>query len=133
MSVAREYDNLDGMIEALRGAGVATASLSGRVATMTMPGGDQIAFRGRIVVSAELGDGERAEYTEQVMPYIANTMSPDLPAKQEKAADLRAAQRALSVQLRSYRGEYQAVLDAVRERLTRKLGEAGIAVVEREE
>lgn len=130
--MAREYESLEEMIEALRGAGVATASLSGRVACTTTPGGDQVAFRGRLVVSAELTDGEQAEYTEQVMPYTASTLSPDLPATEEKAGDLRAAQLMLARQLRSYRGEYQAVVDAARQQLMRRLEEAGIAVVEEE-
>jgi hypothetical protein len=121
------------MIDALRAAGVTRASLLGRIATTTSPGGDQVAFRGRIEVTALLSEGERAEYVEQVMPYITSTMSPELSASADKATDLRSAQLALARQLRSYRGEYQAVVEAARQRLTERLTEAGISVVEQEE
>ena len=126
----RQFDSLTDLIEFLRARKIAEAALSARVATTTSPGGDQIAFRGRIVVEARYGKKSRAEYVEQVMPYITSTRSPDLPASEERASDLRSAQLALARQLRSYRGEYHAVVDAVREHLARELQHAGIAVVE---
>jgi hypothetical protein len=128
----QEFENLADMIDALRTAGVENVSLATKVATTVTPGGDQIAFRGRIVVSADL-PGARAEYVEQVMPYIAGTKSPDLPASPERAADLRSAQLALARQLRSYRGEYRGVVASTRARLATQLCEAGLAVVESDE
>jgi hypothetical protein len=128
--VQRQFDSLDGLIGFLRGKKIGEATLSARVATTTSPGGDQIAFRGRVVVEARYGKKSRAEYVEQVMPYITSTRSPDLPASAERASDLRSAQLALARQLRSYRGEYHAVVDASKGDLARKLREAGIAVVE---
>jgi hypothetical protein len=92
-----------------------------------------MSFRGRIVAEARYGRGSRAQYVEQVMPYIASTRSPDLPAAAVHAADLRGAQLALARQLRTLRGEYHAVVDAARARLASRLEEAGIAVVESEE
>jgi hypothetical protein len=117
------------------------------VATTTSPGGEQVSFRGRIVAEVRYGRGGRAEYVEQVMPYIASTRSPDLPARADDTTDatlrsseaallrstsLRSAQLALTRQLRAYRGEYHAVVDAAKASLAEKLKEAGIAVVESE-
>lgn len=130
--MSQEFDSLADMIDALRAVGVETVSLATKVATAVTPGGDQIAFRGRVVVSAELPEG-RAEYVEQVMPYITGTKSPDLPASPERAADLRAAQLALARQLRSYRGEYRGVVASARTRLTTQLADAGLSVVEPDE
>jgi uncharacterized protein YaiL (DUF2058 family) len=67
------------------------------------------------------------------MPYVTTTKSPDLPALEEHAAGLRAAQLALARQLRSYRGEYHAVVDSAKANVARRLAEAGIAVVEPED
>jgi len=127
--LSRQFDSLEDMIGALRAAGVGTVFLATKVATAVTPGGDQIAFRGRVVVSAELPDGP-AEYVEQVMPYITGTKSPNLSASPERAADLRAAQLALARQLRSYRGEYRGVVASARTRLTTLLAEAGLTVAE---
>jgi hypothetical protein len=127
--LSRQFDSLEDMIGALRAAGVGTVFLATKVATAVTPGGDQIAFRGRVVVSAELPDGP-AEYVEQVMPYITGAKSPNLSASPERAADLRAAQLALARQLRSYRGEYRGVVASARTRLTTLLAEAGLTVAE---
>ena len=126
----RQCDSIGDLIAFMRARKIREATLSARVATTTSPGGEQIAFRGRIVVEARYGSKSRAEYVEQVMPYIANTKSPDLPASEERAADLRGAQRALARQLRSYRGEYHAVVDSAKADVARTLQDAGIAVVE---
>ena len=130
---SRQFDNIDELIGFLRAKRIGEATLSVRVATTTSPGGDQIAFRGRVVVEAKYGRSSRAEYVEQVMPYVTTTKSPDLPALEEHAAGLRAAQLALARQLRSYRGEYHAVVDSAKANVARRLAEAGIAVVEPED
>ena len=129
----REFENLENLIDFLRARGIDTVTLTGRVATTTSPGGEQIAFRGRIAVEADLGAGEQASYNDEVMPYITTTKSPDLPANEEHAGDLRSAQLALARQLRSYRGEYKGLVDAAKARLTAMLAEAGIKAVERED
>lgn len=131
--MAGEFAKLDEFIEALRAAGVKEAGLSAKVATTTSPGGDEIAFRGRIVVEGQLPGGEQVEYVEQIMPYVTSTRSPHLTATAEGAGALRAAQLALARQLRSYRGEYQGVVAAVRAQLTQRLAEAGLSVVEPED
>jgi hypothetical protein len=133
MGVHRQFASINDLIEFMRARRIGEATLSARVATTTSPGGEQIAFRGRVVVEAKYGRSSRAEYVEQVMPYVASTKSPDLPASEEHAASLRAAQLALARQLRSYRGEYHAVVHSARAGLVRTLQEAGIAVVEPEE
>ncbi len=128
--MTRQFASLDELVGFLRTKKIGEVGLSARVATTTSPGGDQISFRGRIVVEAKYGKQSRAEYMEQVMPYITATRSPDLPASAEHASSLRSAQLELARQLRSYRGEYHAVVDAAKAGLTRRLREAGIAVVE---
>lgn len=131
--MAKQFQSMREMIQELQGRDVRQVTVAGKVATTTSPGGERIAFRGRIVVEAELAEGERAEYVEQVMPYVTHTETPDLPPAQERAAQLRRAQQSLARQLRSYRGEYQGVVDGVRSRVTRELEEAGLTIVEPEE
>lgn len=128
--MAREFDDIDRLIAALREESAREATLTAKVATTTSPGGEQIAFRGRIVVEARLGEADTAVYVEQVMPYVANTKSTQSGPSGERAADLRSAQLALARQLRSYRGEYQAVVDAARKQIVAKLEDAGVQVVE---
>jgi len=128
--LGHEFETIDDLIGALTAEGVREVTLAAKVATTTIPGGDQISFRGRIVVEATLPGGPRAEYVEQVMPYIATTRSPGIAATADQAANLRAAQRALARQLRSYRGEYQGVVAAARAHVTEKLRRADITVVE---
>lgn len=129
----RQFDRVDDLIAFLRARKIGEVTLSARVGTTTSPGGEQMSFRGRIVAEAAYGRGRRAGYVEQVMPYIASTKSPDLPAAADHATDLRSAQLALARQLRIYRGEYLAVVNTAKAGLARKLEEAGIAVVESEE
>ncbi|UCC68262.1 MAG: hypothetical protein JSV79_14340 [Armatimonadota bacterium] len=131
--MAKQIQGVQELIEALRQHGVSRVEVARRIATTTNPGGDQIAFRGRLVVSADTPSGETLEYVEHVMPYIASTKSPQLPATAETAPDLRAAQAALAGQLRAYRGEYQGVVGSARGRLVEVLKEAGMDVVEPEE
>ncbi len=131
--MARQFEEIEDLISALRAQGVREATLTAKVATTTSPGGEQIAFRGCLVVEAKLGEAETAAYVEQVMPYITHAKSPQLGATEESAADLRSAQFALARQLRSYRGEYQAVVHAARAQLTARLKEAGIEVVDPDE
>ena len=128
--MGHEFETIDDLIGALRAESVREVTLSAKVATTTTPGGDQISFRGRIVIEAALPSGERAEYVEQIMPYITTTKSPGLDATADKARDLRQAQLTLARQLRSYRGEYQGVVAAARAQVTEKLRLAGIVVVE---
>jgi hypothetical protein len=130
MPVTKGFERLADLIETLHDRAVRTVTVMRNVATATSPGGDQIAFRGRLVVSADLGAEERAEYVEHVMPYVASTKSPQIAATPERAVDLRAAQLSLARQLRAYRGEYQGVVEAARARLLAKLRDAGIAAVE---
>ncbi|MFB3883425.1 MAG: hypothetical protein ACE149_19340 [Armatimonadota bacterium] len=128
----RSFGDIDGLISFLRSRKITEVTLSARVATTTSPGGEQIAFRGRIVVEAKYGRSGCAQYSEQVMPYVANTRSPDLPASAEHAEGLRAAQLALARQLRSYRGEYQAVVDSAKASVADRLARAGITIAEAE-
>ncbi len=123
----REFDDIDKLIAALRSESAPKATLTAKVATATSPGGGQIAFRGSLVVEAQLGESETATYVDHVMPYITNTKAPHAG---EGAADLRSMQLALARQLRSYRGEYQAVVDAARAKLAATLEEAGVRIVE---
>lgn len=131
--MAKQVQTLEELIGALRAQGVSQVTVGGRIATTTTPGGDQIAFRGSLVVSAQMPSGESVEYVEHVMPYIAATKSPQVPATAETAANLRAAQLALARQLRAYRGEYQGVVDATRARLADDLSQGGVHVVEAED
>ncbi len=131
--MARRVQTVEELIEVLRGQGVGRVALARKIATTTSPGGDHTAFRGRLVVSAHTPSGESLEYVEHVMPYIADTRSPQLPATEETAPDLRAAQASLASQLRAYRGEYQAVVGSARARLVDTLKEAGVDVVEAED
>lgn len=131
--MAGEFAKLDEFIEALRSAGVKEAGLSAKVATTTSPGGNEIAFRGRVVVEGLLPGGERVEYIEKLKPHTTSTSPPDLEATAEGAGALRAAQLALARQLGAYRAEYQGVVAAAREDLTRRLREAGVRVVEPED
>jgi len=128
--VAKQVQTVQELIEVLRDQGLREVVVASKIATTTSPGGDQIAFRGRLVVSADTPSGETVEYVEHVMPYIASTKSPQLPATAEAAPDLRGAQLALAGQLRAYRGEYQGVVVSARGRLVNMLKEAGIEVVE---
>ena len=131
--MAEQVRTLKELIDALQAQGVRQVTLGSRIATTTSPGGDQIAFRGSLVVSAQMPSGESVEYVEHVMPYIAATKSPEVPATAETAASLRAAQMALAGQLRAYRGEYQGVVDATRARLVDELTHGGLHVVEAED
>jgi len=131
-SVAKRFQSLEEMVDALRAGGVREVALSRKVATTISPGGEQIAFRGWIVISAQLSGAEPAEYVEQVMPYITHAEVPQLPATQDHAAELRQARLSLSRQLRAYRGEYQGVMDAARAALLEQLHQGGLSVVEPE-
>ncbi len=131
--MARQFKTVDEMIGALHSKGIEQVTLSAKVATTTSPGGEQIAFRGRIVVEAKAARGSRLEYIEQLMPYITQTKSPEIAMTEDHSADLRAAQLSLARQLRSYRGEYQGVVASARLQLTERLKRDGIAVVEPED
>lgn len=131
--MAKQVQTVQELIAALRGEGVRRVVLASKIGTTTSPRGDQIAFRGRLVVSAESPSGKPLEYVEHVMPYIASTKSPQHPATAEAAPDLRAAQSALANQLRAYRGEYQAVVASARGRLVNMLEEAGLDVADPED
>ncbi len=130
--MARRFAELQEMVEALRGAGVREVALTSRVATTVRPGGEQIAFRGSLVVSAALGGGEVAEHVVQVRPHVTHTEVPQVPVTAEHAAELRLAQQSLGRQLRAYREEYQGVMEAARAALLEQLNRAGLSVVEPE-
>jgi hypothetical protein len=130
--VTRQFENLDEMLESLRKQGGREVALTGKVATTTSPRGQETRFRGRLVVSAQIG-AQRAEYVEQVEPYVARTEPRDIPVTQERAADLRRFRLALTAQLRAYREEYRDLMDAARASLIEKLRQAGLDVVEPEE
>jgi len=119
-------------VEALRGAGVHEVALSSRVATTVSPGGEQIAFRGSLVISAELSGGEVAEHVVQVMPYTTHAEVPQVPVTEEHAAELRLARQSLGRQLRAYRAEYQGVMEGARAALVEQLSREGLTVVEPE-
>ena len=129
----KQFETLESLIEALQARGVNQVELAGKGATTISPGGQQISFRGRVIVSADLGQGDRSEYVEQVMPYATHADSPDVPVAKERAAELHRAQLALARQLRAYRGEYEGVMDAARSGLAQRLQAAGLAIAEPEE
>jgi len=128
--VVMRFRDLDEMIASLRERQVGEVSLAGKVATTTSPGGEQISFRGRLIVSADLGSGERGEYVEQVEAYVTQPGVPEVPVSKRRATELQRFQMALTQQLRAYRGEYQGLMEAARRSLTERLGRAGIRVVE---
>jgi hypothetical protein len=130
--VAKQFQSIQELIEELQARDIRQVTVAGKVATTTSPGGERIAFRGRIIVGADLGRGERVEYVEQIMPYVTQTEAPDLPPAEEQTSQLRQAQQSLARQLRSYRSEYQDIIGAVRSRLTHELSEAGLSIVEPE-
>lgn len=129
----KQFQTLDSLIEALKVRGVNQVELAGKVATTISPGGQQISFRGRLIVSADLGQGERAEYVEQVMPHVTHNEAAEVPVAKERAAELHQAQLALARQLRAYRGEYEGVMDVARSGLAQRLRAAGLAIAETEE
>lgn len=127
-----QFESLEQLVAALRERGLREATVAGKVATTTSPGGGQVVFRGRLLVSADLGGGRRGCYTEHVMPYVTQTEAPEVALLPADAAHLRAAQRSLARQLRAYRQEYQAVMEAARAALVDRLARAGVAVTEPE-
>jgi hypothetical protein len=131
--VDKQFQTLESLIEALQERRVKQVELAGKVATTISPGGQQISFRGRVIVSADLGKGERAEYVEQVMPYVTHNDAPEVPVAKEQAAELHQAQLALARQLRAYRGEYEGVMDAARLGLAQRLQAADLSIAEPEE
>jgi len=124
---------MEELIAKLRARQIREVRLTGKVATTTPPGGRQILFRGRLVLSADLGEGDEMQYAETVRPYAAETKAPELPVSRRRATDLQRSQSALMRQLQAYRSEYQQVMEAARASLTQKLKQAGITVVEPEE
>jgi len=128
--VDKQFDTLDSLIEALKACGVGQVELAGKVATTVSPGGQPISFRGRVIVSADLGEGERAEYVEQVRPHVAHNEAAEVPVAEERAAELQQAQLALARQLRAYRGEYEGVMDAARSKVAHRLRAAGLTIAE---
>lgn len=128
--MATRFQSVEELVARLQAEGVRQVILTGKVATATSPGGKQITFRGRLIVSGDLAAGGRAEYVEQVKRYATEVAPPEVPVSPERATDLQRSQMALMLQLRAYRSEYQAVMKAARSSLTGKLVQAGIAVVE---
>jgi isoaspartyl peptidase/L-asparaginase-like protein (Ntn-hydrolase superfamily) len=128
----RRLHSIEELIASLRARRVREVRLTGKVATTTPAGGKQITFRGRLVLSAQVGAGEQVEYVESVRPYVTETQAPELPLIRRRATDLQRSQFALMRQLQAYRGEYQQVMETARSSLTAKLREAGITVVEPE-
>lgn len=125
-----KFRTLDELVTYLKARGVSEARVTGKVATSTSPGGGQVTFRGRLIVSADLEGDERAAYEERVHRVVSDTGAPALPADTKREGDLHAAQMALSGQLKAYRAGYQAVMQSAREAVTRALEMAGITVVE---
>ncbi len=125
-----KFRTLDEMVTYLKARGVSEARVTGKVATSTSPGGGQVTFRGRLIVSAELEGEEKAAYEERVHRVVSDTGAPTLPTDTKREGDLHAAQTALLGQLKAYRAEYQAVMQSAREAVTRALDMAGITVVE---
>lgn len=103
-------------------------SLSGEVDTTISPGGQYVRLNGRIVVAAESTGGERVEHTEYVMPYVGSAENANVPVGDDPAPTVRDARRVLARQIRSYRGEYQGIMDRVRDAMGKKLKKAGIRV-----
>jgi hypothetical protein len=130
--VATKFESLDDLVRSLRSHGIDQVHLTGKVATTTTPAGEQITFRGRLTITANIGRGESAEYEEQVSRHVTETAAPDLPVTRAGAADLHSAQAALAQQLRAYRTGYQAVMQAARSDLADRLKRAGIGVAEAE-
>jgi len=120
--------SFDELVRELRAHAPTRVTLVSKVATLTRPKGDRITFRGRLVVGAEAPGGERIEYVEQVPAYVTTPGSPEVTLTEEARSELQQAQMALLRQLRTYRAEYQGVMQAARARLAERLAAAGIAV-----
>jgi isoaspartyl peptidase/L-asparaginase-like protein (Ntn-hydrolase superfamily) len=131
--VATRFQTVEELIARLQAQRVREVRITSKVATSTSPGGEQITFRGRLVLSADLGAGDWAECIQRVQPYVTESGAPEIPIAREKASDLQRCQLALMCQLRAYRGQYQGVMEAARSSLTERLKRAGISVVEPEE
>lgn len=131
--MATKFGTLDDLAQSLRSHGIDQVRLTGKVATTTSPGGAHITFRGRLRITAELGQDEQAQYEEQVSRYVTETKAPELPVTRKGAAALRSAQTALAQQLQAYRSDYQAVMQAARSDLTDRLKQIGISVAEAED
>lgn len=125
--------SMDELLAGLQAHQVKAVTLMSKVATTTSPGGQELTFRGRVVVCADLGGGARAEYVEQVESHITKTGAPEVPLERERADELQRCRDALTCQLRAYRSEYQGAMEAARRDLTERLTRAGVSVVEPEE
>lgn len=128
--LGKRFEKLEEMIAELQARGVHDVRLTGRVNSSTGSAGEAVMFRGEILITADLGLGAQAQYAEQVMPYVATAWLPSTRGTAERAAQKRAAQRALASQLRAYRGEYQGVMNAARQHLTQQLRSAGMSIAE---
>ena len=123
---------LESLVKELHQKGVRQVTIAGKVATVTSAGGEKVTFRGRLVVTADLGSEGKLEYVEQVPPYATTPQTPSLPVTPAVEPQLRQAQIALMSQLRAYREQYQSRMAAARSDLTSRLQAAGISVISEE-
>jgi hypothetical protein len=121
-------NTLDELIAELRARGLHEVLVTSKVATYTRPKGEEITFRGRLVVRADAPGRQRLEYVEQVPAYVTAPGSPEVTLSEEARGELKEAQMALLRQLRAYRARYQGVMESARASLTQRLAAAGIAI-----
>ena len=131
--MADPVTSFEELVEELQRKGVSRVAMAGKVATVTTPKGEQVIFRGRLVVTAVVGEGRVVEYVEQVAPYATTPEAPSLPVSPAVEPQLRQAQMALMAQLRAYREQYQARMAAARTGLSSRLHAVGIAVMSPED
>jgi hypothetical protein len=127
--MSRHFDNLADMLRCLEDEGVQEVAIAGKVATTTSPRGEDITFRGRLIVSADVG-GKRAQYVEQVRPYVTHMEPCEVTDDDDQVANLQRCRLVLTRQLSAYRKEYRGLMESARASLVGKLREAGVGIVE---
>jgi len=127
--VAEPITDFESLVRQLQEKGIRQVTIAGKVATVTTAGGEKVTFRGRLVVTADLGPQGKLEYVEQVPAYATTLEVPSLPISPAVEPQLRQAQVALMSQLHAYREQYQSRMAAARSDLCSRLQAGGISVI----
>ena len=125
----RRFADLEAMVAALRAAGVSEVCMTCQVATATPAGGEQLVFRGRLRVSADVA-GESLQYEQELARRRVKVDMDDVPATAAQASDFQRAQAELARQIRLYRESYQSLVAEARREVAAALARAGITVAE---
>ncbi len=131
--MAEPIADFESFVEKLRQQGIRHVTIAGKVATVTSAGGEKATFRGRLVVTADLGPHGKLEYVEQVPAYATTLEVPSLPITTAVEPQLREAKVALMAQLHAYRQQYQSRMAAARSDLCSRLQAGGISVISEQE